>query len=82
MARQGIEAPPPFLTAYEVEVIEAIAAGAQSKEIAVALRRSKPTIEATVRILYAKLQARSRAHLVMRAVAMGVIEVQSEAKRA
>ncbi len=82
MMRHSLEVLPPFLTAYEVEVIQAIAAGAQSKEIAVALSRSKPTIEATVRILYAKLQARSRAHLVMRAVVMGVIEVPSEAKRA
>jgi DNA-binding CsgD family transcriptional regulator len=43
----------------------------QSKEIAEQLGRSKATVEGHIRILFAKLHARSRAHIV--AIAMGSI---------
>jgi DNA-binding NarL/FixJ family response regulator len=68
-----------FLTQQEVAVLRALSEGCHSKEIAAVVQRSKPTVEAIVRILYAKLHARSRAHLVARAIAHGVIPVETVA---
>jgi DNA-binding NarL/FixJ family response regulator len=72
--------PAPRLTSCEISILEAIADGAQSKEIAVHVARSKPTIEAMVRMLYMKFNARTRAHLVARAMACGVIDVTRYAR--
>jgi two-component system, NarL family, response regulator YdfI len=69
----------PFLTQQEITVLYALAEGCHSKEIATAVRRSKPTVEAIVRILYVKLNARSRAQLVARAIAYGLISVETVA---
>ena len=65
----------PRLTSCELSILQAIADGAQSKEIAVHVGRSKPTIEAMVRMLYMKFNARTRAHLIARAMGCGVIDV-------
>lgn len=65
----------PRLTSCEVSVLHAIADGCQSKEIALHVARSKPTVEAMVRMLYMKFNARTRAHLIARAMACGVIDV-------
>lgn len=56
------------LNQQEKRVLQCLAEGLQSKEIAVRVGRSKPTVEGYIRALYAKLNARSRAHLV--AIAM------------
>lgn len=56
------------LTEIEKTVLQCLAEGMHSKEIAVYLGRSKPTVEAHIRILYAKLNARSRAQLVAIAI--------------
>jgi two-component system, NarL family, response regulator YdfI len=55
-------------------VLLCLAQGMQSKEIAVSLGRSKPTIESYIRVLYIKLDARSRAQLVAIAIQSGMIE--------
>jgi DNA-binding NarL/FixJ family response regulator len=65
----------PFLSQQEVSVLQGLANGYQSKEIAHFVARSKPTVEATVRTLYAKLNARSRAQLVAKAIAFGIIDI-------
>jgi DNA-binding CsgD family transcriptional regulator len=41
-----------------------LANGLQSKELAVVINRSVPTVEMNIRRLYAKMSAKSRAHLV------------------
>lgn len=63
------------LSAIELAILRDIASGYHSKEIAVRLGRSKPTIEMYVRMLCAKLAARSRAHLVSRAYEMELLEL-------
>ena len=57
----------------EVAIIRALANGLQSKEIATALDRSRPTIEFHIRMLYLKLDAKSRAQLVARAYDSGLL---------
>jgi DNA-binding CsgD family transcriptional regulator len=49
----------------------------QSKEIAVSLGRSTPTIESCIRSLFDKLDARTRAELVAIAIWGGMIEKSS-----
>jgi NarL family two-component system response regulator YdfI len=71
---------PPRLTDCEVSILRAIADGCQSKEIALNLERSKPTVEAMVRMLYYKFNARTRAHLIARAMACGVIDIERYAQ--
>ena len=60
-------------TKVEVKVLECLAAGLQSKEIAHVVGRRKPTIEGYIRVLYLKLGAKSRAHLVALAYQVGVL---------
>lgn len=62
------------ISTMEMAVLRGLANGLQSKEIAVALKRSKPTVELYVRTLYAKFNAKSRAHLVALALCAGVLE--------
>jgi DNA-binding NarL/FixJ family response regulator len=61
------------LSPIEYAVVRALANGLQSKEIAVALGRSRATIEFHVRALYDKLDARSRAHIVARAFESNIL---------
>jgi DNA-binding NarL/FixJ family response regulator len=68
----------PFFSQQEVSVLQGLANGFHSKEIAQSVARSKPTVEATVRTLYAKLNARSRAQLVAKAIAFGIIDIPPE----
>jgi DNA-binding NarL/FixJ family response regulator len=71
---------PPFdmskgtLNAIEMAILKGLANGLQSKEIAVILDRSTATIELHVRILFARFDARSRAHLVACALCSGTID--------
>lgn len=64
------------LTQMEISVLCRLANGLQSKEIAAELGRSKPTVEFYVRALFAKLNAKSRAHLVALAFHKGLIGMQ------
>jgi len=62
------------LSDVELAVLHALADGLHSKEIALQLRRSKPTIEGYVRHLCVKFDARSRAQLVAKALAEGALQ--------
>jgi DNA-binding NarL/FixJ family response regulator len=62
-------------TAIELAILSDIADGYQSKEIAVRIARSKPTVESYVRLLCAKMGARSRPHLVACAYRRGLISL-------
>lgn len=64
------------LSKAELSVLCSLANGLQSKEIAVAIGRSKPTVELHVRTLFTKFNAKSRAHLVALALCNGLIGLQ------
>jgi two-component system, NarL family, response regulator YdfI len=66
-----------MLTDLEVRVVRCLAEGMQSKEIAQCLGRCKPTVEGYIRTLYIKLNAKSRAHLVVEAIKAGLIQFES-----
>jgi two-component system, NarL family, response regulator YdfI len=63
------------LTDLEVRIVRCLAEGMHSKEIADCLGRRKPTIEGYIRTLYIKLNAKSRAHIVVEAMKAGLIDV-------
>lgn len=71
-----------YLSAIELTILRYIALGFQSKEIAIEIKRSKPTVEIYVRFLCAKLGARSRAHLVTCAFRNGILQVDKDGTRA
>jgi DNA-binding CsgD family transcriptional regulator len=62
------------LSEIELAIVRALAQGMQSKEIAASLDRSRPTIEFHIRMLFAKMDARSRAHIVARGFERGLLE--------
>ena len=62
------------LSEIEVAIVRALAAGLQSKEIASALDRSRPTIEFHIRMLFVKMEAKSRAQIVARGYELGLLE--------
>jgi DNA-binding CsgD family transcriptional regulator len=62
------------ITNNDKDVISRLARGMQSKEIAASLGRSKPTVESYIRALYIKLNARTRAELVAKAIRSGAID--------
>ncbi|MBV9719280.1 MAG: helix-turn-helix transcriptional regulator [Candidatus Eremiobacteraeota bacterium] len=61
------------LSAIELAILKALANGMQSKEIAALVGRRRATVEWYVRMLLVKLDARSRPHLVARALCSGAI---------
>jgi len=63
------------LSALELAIIRGLADGMQTKELSAALGRKPPTIETHIRQLYARFDARSRAQLVARAIALEVLEM-------
>lgn len=64
---------PTSLSNIEITIINSLANGLQSKEIASDLDRSRATVEFYIRMLFVKLDARSRAHLVARAYEAGLL---------
>jgi DNA-binding NarL/FixJ family response regulator len=60
------------LSNIEISIIGALAEGLQSKEMACKLNKSRATIEFYIRLLYVKMDARSRAQLVSRAYELGL----------
>ena len=64
----------PDVSGLERTVIIALADGLQSKEIAIVIKRSRPTVEGYIRLLYVKFNARSRAHLVACAFRCGLLD--------
>jgi DNA-binding CsgD family transcriptional regulator len=65
------------ITALQLEIIKLLSEGYQTKEIAMAVRRAAPTVEAHIRLLFASFKSRSRAQLVARAIASGVLVVEA-----
>jgi len=63
----------PALSEREVRLLYALAEGANGKELATAIERSRGTAEAEIRVLFQKLGARSRHHLVARAFRLGIL---------
>jgi DNA-binding CsgD family transcriptional regulator len=63
------------LSMIEKRILQCLAEGMQSKEIALVVARSKPTVEGYIRLLFAKLNARSRAQLVAIALRQAEIEM-------
>lgn len=61
------------LSNIELAIVRALAQGLQSKEIANTLDRSRPTIEFHIRMLFAKMEARSRAQIVARGYELGLL---------
>lgn len=66
------------LSEIEKVVLRSLAEGMQSKEIAAVVRRSKATVDGYIRILYIKLDSRSRAQLVARALALGCLTYEKQ----
>lgn len=67
------------LSDMEYRILTALAAGRQSKEISATVGRSRATVETHVRLLFARFDARSRAHLVALAIAAKVIDPPGDA---
>ncbi len=58
-------------------ILEALAEGAQSKEMAAIIKRSRGTVEFYIRSLFLKLDARTRPHLVAQAFRKGLLFVST-----
>lgn len=67
------------LNAVEIAILNGLADGLQSKEIASRVSRSKATVESYIQGLYSKLNARSRAQLVFKAVKAQIIPLDADA---
>ncbi len=67
------------LGVHEQAILEALANGAQSKEMAAIINRSRGTVEFYIRMLFVKLEARSRPHLVAQAFRKGLLSVHGSA---
>jgi DNA-binding NarL/FixJ family response regulator len=67
------------LTQHEVAILRALADGAQSKEMAALIKRSRGTVEFYIRSLFLKLNARSRPHLVAQAFRNGLLTIEPDA---
>lgn len=68
------------LNSREIRILEALADGADGKELARVVDRSRGTVEANIRSLFRKLDARSRHHLVARAFRLGVLSIGQDAR--
>jgi DNA-binding CsgD family transcriptional regulator len=63
------------LSNLELAILCGLANGLRSKEIALHVRRSKPTVEGYVKQLCLKFDARSRAELVAKAFCHGTLQI-------
>lgn len=63
----------PRFSHRELAILRALANGTNSKELALIIGQSRATIEADIRVLFVKLQARSRHHLVAQAFRRGLL---------
>lgn len=64
-----------------MRILQALSEGADGKELARVIGQSRGTAEADVRVLFKKLDARSRHHLVAQAYRLGLLEVVSTVNR-
>lgn len=83
MAQFRLAAEPQFgvarvrLNQFEMAILIALSNGLQSKDIARETCRSVATVEAYVRILCGKLDARTRTHLVANAFRLGILPAEN-----
>jgi LuxR family transcriptional regulator len=61
------------ITDRERQILQGLADGANSKDLAQMIGRSRGTVEAEIRVLFSKFEARSRHHLVAQAFRHGVL---------
>lgn len=78
MTAIGSETDFPPLTCREARILELVAAGASSKEVAQHLAISPSTVESHLESAKLKLRARNRPHLIAMAIATGVVEVHRD----
>lgn len=64
------------VSSIERTILQALADGARSAEIAKLTRCAQTTVETHVRTLFLKLDARSRSHLVAQAFRNGIISLE------
>ena len=67
-----------LLSEREVEVLQSLAEGWSTPEIAQRLFISQKTVKNHLASIYEKIDARDRTHAVIRAVKMGIIKIQPE----
>jgi DNA-binding NarL/FixJ family response regulator len=63
------------LSNREILILEALAQGASGAELSRAIGQSRGTAEAQIRVLFKKLGARSRHHLVAQAFRLGILQI-------
>jgi DNA-binding NarL/FixJ family response regulator len=61
------------LTPREQEVIQLVGKGMSNQEIAKALNIEEQSVRNYVSLLYKKIEAKNRVHLVLRAITLGLI---------
>jgi len=71
----------PAITARERQVLELLAAGNRTKEIATQLHISGETVDAHVKSIYFKLNVRGRTAVVAEALRRGIIRLDSNLRR-
>jgi DNA-binding NarL/FixJ family response regulator len=67
----------PALTAREHQVLELLAAGKRTKEIATQLRISGETVDAHVKSMYFKLKVHGRTAIVAEALRRGIVRIDT-----
>ena len=71
----------PALTAREHQVLELLAAGKRTKEIATQLRISGDTVDAHVKSMYFKLKVHGRTAIVAEALRRGIVRIDTNLRR-
>ena len=71
----------PALTAREHQVLELLAAGKRTKEIATQLRISGETVDAHVKSMYFKLKVHGRTAIVAEALRRGIVRIDTIRRR-
>lgn len=74
LARQGELKPQPLLSDRELEVLDCLAAGQTTSQIAASLFISENTVKTHVRHILEKLEASNRAEAVSKGLQMGLIQ--------
>lgn len=73
---------PPSLTSRETEILELMARGMTSKEIAQQASITPRTVERHIENSRLKIRARNRVHLISKAVAIGILTIEVGSEKA
>jgi two-component system, NarL family, response regulator DegU len=74
--RQGRPGEEPLLSDRQVEVLQAIADGASTKQVARDLRITQKTVHNHLNAIYRRLDTQSLTHAVLSAVRLGIIDLR------